>query len=97
MEIQDNTEDIFVSAKEGLDRIINLENEIKDIKETIKEIKAGLKEDGVPLKIFNKAYAYIKKEIKEKKDPEMAEVLQMVEHIKDEVIESKIDNLIFGD
>lgn len=55
-------------------RLLNLEKEIKDVREDIKIIKKEAKDQGVPIAILNKAIKKLKEVEKEKADLTSSEI-----------------------
>jgi uncharacterized protein (UPF0335 family) len=94
VEIIDTSKEIIEEAKSGLKRIIYIENEIKVLRNEIKEVKKEMKEKGVELKLFNKAYSYLKKQVKEKADPIMKDAIVFAEEIIDDDTWNSLDELI---
>jgi len=95
--IIDNTDEITKKFREGIQRLLFIEKEIKDLKEEMKTIKKDIKENGVDMKLFNKTYSILKKLKKEEKqnsDPLYKQAFEeAVECKKDENIETLLDDL----
>jgi len=89
----EDIEDIFDTTK----KILNLEKEIKDIREDIKILKAEAKDRGVPVALLNKAIKKTKEEIKEKADLTKSEVQFLMKLLDENAeIKSLIESLTNG-
>ena len=72
-------------------KILNLEKEVKDIREDIKIVKKEAKDNGVPIAPLNKAVKKIKESEKEKADLTKSEVDFLRELLEED---PEIKNLI---
>ena len=98
--IVDNSQEIEKMFEEGIERILYVENEIKNHRNEIKDIKKELKENGVDMKLFNKTLTQLKRIARENKksDPIDKEAKNEAERLytQKDTIRDYLNN-IFGD